>query len=165
MSQCRSELHILLNFSIYIFPRNLYWNRFYVWYKISDKKLFLIDPNVKGSMSETFDKSQMSETIDVPAGWNSVVRFKKIIVSLFGLKDIELTESKFNKKRCVHLFFPEHVGFFRQGISCPVNIAVSFGPCALGFENKKKEYSFVFDQCFRLNHLAVSIVLPSLVDK
>ena len=33
------------------------------------KKLFLIDPNVKGSMSETFDKSQMSETIDVPAGW------------------------------------------------------------------------------------------------
>ena len=32
------------------------------------KKTFLIDPNVKGSMSETFDKSQMSETIDVPAG-------------------------------------------------------------------------------------------------
>ena len=31
------------------------------------KKLFLIDPSVKGAMSEYFDKSQMSETIDVPA--------------------------------------------------------------------------------------------------
>ena len=36
------------------------------------KKLFSIDPNVKGAMSEMFDKSQMSETIDVPAGWGSV---------------------------------------------------------------------------------------------
>ena len=52
MSQCRSDLLILLNFSIYIYL----------------KKLFLIDPHVKESMSETFDKSQMSETIDVPAG-------------------------------------------------------------------------------------------------
>ena len=32
------------------------------------KKLFSIDPNVKGAMSEMFDKSQMSERIDVPAG-------------------------------------------------------------------------------------------------
>ena len=32
------------------------------------KKKILRDPNIKGSMSETFDKSQMSETIDVPAG-------------------------------------------------------------------------------------------------
>ena len=27
-----------------------------------------MDPSVKGAMSEMFDKSQMSETIDVPAG-------------------------------------------------------------------------------------------------
>ena len=27
-----------------------------------------MDPNVKGAMSEMFDKSQMSESIDVPAG-------------------------------------------------------------------------------------------------
>ena len=31
MSQCRSDLHILLNFSIYIFPRYLYWNRLDAW--------------------------------------------------------------------------------------------------------------------------------------
>ena len=69
MSQRRSDLHTLLNFSIYIFPINLYWNRIPVWHKISGKKkLFLIDPHDKGSMSETFDKSQMSESFDVPAG-------------------------------------------------------------------------------------------------
>ena len=64
MSQRSSDLHTLLNFSIYIFPPNLYSNRFLSIFQI----LFSIDPNVKGAVSEMFDKSQMSESIDVPAG-------------------------------------------------------------------------------------------------
>ena len=39
------------------------------------KKTFSIDPNVKGAMSEIFDKLQMSEIIDVPAGCKSRVHY------------------------------------------------------------------------------------------
>ena len=38
MSQRRSDLHILLYFSIYIFPRNLYWTRRTDWHKFRGKK-------------------------------------------------------------------------------------------------------------------------------
>ena len=30
--------------------------------------IFSIDPNVKGAISESFDKSHLSESVDVPAG-------------------------------------------------------------------------------------------------
>ena len=89
MSQRRSDLHILLNFSI--FPRYVYWNRIPVWYKFSDKKnFFLIDIHDKVTMSETFDKSQMSESFDVPAGCNSRVFHDKQICQ------IDLTDTKYN---------------------------------------------------------------------
>ena len=55
MSQCRSDLHILLYFSIYIFPWNLYWTRRTGLHKFRGKKKFLIDFHYKVTMSETFE--------------------------------------------------------------------------------------------------------------
>ena len=37
------------------------------------KKLLSIDPNVKGAISESFDKSHLSESFDVPAGCKSKI--------------------------------------------------------------------------------------------
>ena len=55
MSQRSLDVHILLYFSIYIFPRNLYWTR-----RNGLKYKFLIVHH-SFPMSETFEKSQMSE--------------------------------------------------------------------------------------------------------
>ena len=35
--------------------------------------VFSIDPNVKGAISESFDKSHLSESFDIPAGCSSYV--------------------------------------------------------------------------------------------
>ena len=55
-----------------------------------------IDPNDKGAMSEFFDKSQMSESFDVPAG---------CISKLDKVRDVNLS----------HLFYPIT---FIQGKEC-----------------------------------------------
>ena len=69
MSQRRLDLHTSTNFSIYIFSPNLYLNSFpCVKQNKWLKKLLSIDPNVKGAISESFDKSHLSESFDVPAG-------------------------------------------------------------------------------------------------
>ena len=44
----------------------------------------MIDPNVKGAISEFFDKSHMSETIDVPAGWENTVDEEHSLLLHFG---------------------------------------------------------------------------------
>ena len=69
MSQLVGSPYLIKFFYIYL-PQIFTQIGFPVWHKISGKKkLFSIDPNVKGAMSEMFDKSQMSETIDIPVGW------------------------------------------------------------------------------------------------
>ena len=62
MSQRSSDVPMLVNFSIYIFPWHLLWTGLYRW-----KYYFSIHYNVH-QMSETFKKSQMSELFDVSAG-------------------------------------------------------------------------------------------------
>ena len=69
MSQHRSDLHILLNFSIYIyFPDMFSEIGFLCDINLVVKIIILIDLHGKVTMSETFEKSQMSESFDVPAG-------------------------------------------------------------------------------------------------
>ena len=64
MSQCSSDVPIVVNFSICIFPGDLLLSRLYhLKYKIS------IEYNVI-PMSETFKKSQLSEFFDVSAECN-----------------------------------------------------------------------------------------------
>ena len=67
MSQHGSDLHILLNFSIYS-PDIFTEIEFMCDINLGVKKYILIDLHDKVSTSETFDKSQMSESFDVPAG-------------------------------------------------------------------------------------------------
>ena len=62
MSQRRSDLHILLNFSIYIFPRYLYLNRLDAL-----KYIFPIDP-MHFQCQNFLILSHFSECFDVPAG-------------------------------------------------------------------------------------------------
>ena len=61
MSQRSSDVPMLVNFSIYIFPWDLVWTGLYHW-----KYYFSIDYNAN-QRSETFKKSQMSELFDVSA--------------------------------------------------------------------------------------------------
>ena len=61
MSQCRSDFHILLHFSIY-FPG--------IFTKLGGLVYINLEPKKKVTMSETFEKSQMSFSFDVPAGCN-----------------------------------------------------------------------------------------------
>ena len=61
MSQRRSDLHILLYFSIYIFPRYLYWNR-----RDALKIYFAIDP-MHYQCQNFLILSHFSESFDVPA--------------------------------------------------------------------------------------------------
>ena len=65
MSQRSSDVPIVENFSIYIFPGYVHWTG---WYHL--KYYFSIDHHSFG-MSETFKKSQMSEFFDVSAGCKS----------------------------------------------------------------------------------------------
>ena len=53
MSQCSSDVPMLVNFSIYIFPWDLLWTGLYRW-----KYYFSIDYNAN-QRSETFNKSQI----------------------------------------------------------------------------------------------------------
>ena len=64
MSQHSSDVPMLVNFSIYIFPWDLLWTGLYRW-----KYYFSIHYNAH-QMSETFKKSQMSELFDISAGWS-----------------------------------------------------------------------------------------------
>ena len=64
MSQCSSDVPIVVKFSIYIFPWDLLWTG---WYHL---KYIYVSPlsTMLFPMSETFKKSQMSEFFDVSAG-------------------------------------------------------------------------------------------------
>ena len=61
MSQRSSDVPMLANFSIYIFPWDLLWTGLYRL-----KYIFSIDNNAN-QKSETFNKSQLSEFFDVPS--------------------------------------------------------------------------------------------------
>ena len=61
MSQRSSDVPMLANFSIYIFPWDLLWTGLYCL-----KYIFSIDNNAN-QKSETFNKSQLSEFFDVPS--------------------------------------------------------------------------------------------------
>ena len=63
MSQLSSDVPIVANFSIYIFPGYVHRTG---WYHL--KYYFSIDHHSFG-MSETFKKSQMLQFFDVSAGW------------------------------------------------------------------------------------------------
>ena len=63
MSQRSSDVPMLANFSIYIFPWDLLWTGLYRL-----KYIFSIDNNAN-QKSETFNKSQLSEFFDVPSRW------------------------------------------------------------------------------------------------
>ena len=63
MSQRSSDVPMLANFTIYIFPWDLLWTG---WYHL--KYIFSIDNNAN-QKSETFNKSQLSEFFDVPSRW------------------------------------------------------------------------------------------------
>ena len=66
MFQCSSDLPMLVNFSIYIFPWDLLWTGWYCSWGFWAKKLIFHWLPLK---SETFKKkSQSSEPIDVPSG-------------------------------------------------------------------------------------------------
>ena len=65
MSQRSLDLPMLVNFSIYIFPWDLLCTGWYRWWGFWAKKLIFHWLPLK---SETFNKSQMSEPIDVPSG-------------------------------------------------------------------------------------------------
>ena len=61
MSQRSSDVPMLANFSIYIFPWDLLWTGLYRL-----KYIFSIDNNAN-QKSETFNKSQLSEFFAVPS--------------------------------------------------------------------------------------------------
>ena len=61
MSQHSSDLPMLANFSIYVFPQYLLWPG---WYRSNYE--ISIDNNAN-QISETFNKSQLSEFFDVPS--------------------------------------------------------------------------------------------------
>ena len=65
MSQHSSDVPMLVNFSIYIFPSYLHWTGLYHLNSFQGKKLISHRPPLK---SETFEKSQLSEPLDVPSG-------------------------------------------------------------------------------------------------
>ena len=93
MSQHSSDVHILLYFSIYIFPRNLYWTG-----RNGLKYKFLIVYHLF-PMSETFEKSQMSEFFDVSSGCSLALVFLllSMILSKFS-SDIFIFCSKCTSK-------------------------------------------------------------------
>ena len=65
MSQHSSDVPIVANFSIYIFPGYVHRTGWYHLNYFEGKKLISHRDPLK---SEFFEKSQMSESIDVPSG-------------------------------------------------------------------------------------------------
>ena len=72
MSQRSSDVPMLANFTIYIFPWDLLWTG---WYHL--KYIFSIDNNAN-QKSETFNKSQLSEFFDVPSRCGSYLYMNQL---------------------------------------------------------------------------------------
>ena len=99
MSQRSSDVPMLANFSIYIFPWDLLWTGLYRL-----KYIFSIDSNAN-QKSETLNKSQLSEFFDVPSPWLVVEYVDTIEVVLFyGLQIVDWLKSI--EERLSHTLYP-----------------------------------------------------------
>ena len=69
--------------------------------------VFSIDPNVKGAISESFDKSHLSESFDVPAGCISfiLVIYACQKIEVLGMRAIRINQ-QISKRKFIYLHSP-----------------------------------------------------------